>query len=84
MRYPVEDFEIHYANEEDMRWFDPAVAAKELIQFAVEVRSNDVFITDESDRVSIRMKRLGKIDSSVSIQRGRATFAKPLSCRRRG
>ena len=62
MRYPVEDFEIHYATEEDMRSFDPAVAAKELIQFAVEVRSNDVFITDESDRVSIRMKRLGKIE----------------------
>ena len=58
----VEFWEVHYSTEAEMRTFDPGNAAKELIQFVIEARANDVFITDESDRVSIRMKRLGRVE----------------------
>ncbi|MEC7679507.1 MAG: ATPase, T2SS/T4P/T4SS family [Planctomycetota bacterium] len=62
MSTKVDFLEVHYSTEEEMRAFDPENAARELVQYALREKSNDVFITDEVDRVSIRMKKLGRIE----------------------
>jgi type II secretory ATPase GspE/PulE/Tfp pilus assembly ATPase PilB-like protein len=61
--------EIHFLGSEDWRAFEPEVAARELLAFAVEAGASDLFLTDEASCVAIRMRRLGRIEPLQRLSR---------------
>lgn len=65
----AETMAIDFTEHEDLAQFDPEQAAKELLGFASEAGASDVFLTDEPNFVSVRMRRLGRVEALQRLSR---------------
>ncbi len=66
VRFDELTFDEYDANE----LFVPENAVRELLRFAVESGASDVFLTDESDHVSVRMRQMGRLKVVQKLPRG--------------
>ncbi|TWU65211.1 GspE/PulE family protein [Crateriforma conspicua] len=63
MSMTSDDLEIDFREEADLQAFDPEAAARELVTYAVSVDATDVFLTDESTSVVVRLRRMGQLET---------------------
>ncbi|MEM9587399.1 MAG: ATPase, T2SS/T4P/T4SS family [Planctomycetota bacterium] len=61
--------EIDFQDEADLELFDPEVAARELVTYAVGVQASDVFLTDEPTSVAVKIRRMGRIEHVQRLSR---------------
>ncbi len=59
-------FEDYNGTEE----FIPEDAVRELLRYAVKCTASDVFLTDEADHVSVRMRQMGRVRLIQKLPRG--------------
>ena len=69
MSETLEFTEVDFQDPSDLELFDPEVAARELLGYAMEAGASDLFITDEPYYVTIRMRRLGRIEPLQNLSR---------------
>lgn len=69
MSEAIDFSEIYFTDPKEMKSFDPEVAARELIGYAIEAGASDVFLTDEASCVHVRMRRLGRLESLQRLSR---------------
>ncbi|MEM9366039.1 MAG: ATPase, T2SS/T4P/T4SS family [Planctomycetota bacterium] len=61
--------DIDFQDADDLAYFDPEVAARELLNYAVDCAASDVFLIDEPSYVAVRLRRLGRIESVQRLSR---------------
>jgi type II secretory ATPase GspE/PulE/Tfp pilus assembly ATPase PilB-like protein len=61
--------EINFQDADELGAFEPELAARELLGYALEAGASDVFITDEASYVSIRMRRMGRVEPLQKLSR---------------
>lgn len=61
--------EIDFQDADELAYFDPEVAARELLSYAVACSASDVFLIDEPSYVAVRLRRLGRVESVQRLSR---------------
>ncbi len=68
-RAPRRD-EITFEEFDATEAFVPEAAVRDLLRYAVDLGASDVFLTDEADHVSVRMRQMGKLRVIQKLPRG--------------
>ena len=60
---------IDFQDVQSLEQFDPELASRELVGYGLDCQASDLFLTDESTHIAVRMRRLGHLELLQRLSR---------------